>query len=426
MIRLYASGTITPAEIREREQADSAAINTVVAEIIADVRKRGDAAVLDYTARFDRAKLSTLLVAQNEIDEAMAQIDPAFLDILRQAKDNICAYHEKQRQHGYVMGEQAGVILGQRVLPLDRAGLYIPGGTASYPSSVLMSVLPAKIAGVKEIILATPPAADGSIAPARLAAAHIAGVDRIYKMGGAQAIAALAYGTKSVPRVDKITGPGNIFVATAKQMVYGQVDIDMIAGPSEILVIADDSANARNIAADMLSQAEHDALAASILLTTSKALAQAVQAEIETQLAGLLRNEIARQSIDRYGCIVVTNTLEEAAEISNEIAPEHLEICTNDPFALLGLIRHAGSIFLGHNTPEALGDYLAGPNHTLPTNGTARFSSPLGVEDFVKKSSFLYYSREALCAVAPQVAAFARQEGLEGHARSTEIRFEEK
>ena len=420
---LYANKT-SPTAIRARYGAQYESAEQTVRSILEDVRQNGDAALFAYCKRFDRAELASLLVTKEEIDAAVAATDPAFLRTLEQAAENIRAFHQKQVRQGFVVSEREGVLLGQRVLPLDRVGLYIPGGTASYPSTVLMNAIPAKIAGVKEICMATPPLPDGSIAAPILAAAHVAGIERIYKMGGAQAVAAFAYGTQSVPRVDKITGPGNQYVATAKRMVYGLVDIDMVAGPSEILVIADDSADPFFVAADLLSQAEHDSMAAAILLTDSESLAKAVQQELERQLALLPRKEIAQRSIDENGRIVIVDTLSQAAEISNEIAPEHLELCVNDPFALLGLIRHAGSVFLGHYAPEALGDYFAGPNHTLPTNGTARFASPLSVDDFIKKSSFIYYTQEALCEVKDKIADFAEREGLSAHARSVTIRFE--
>lgn len=420
---LYANKT-SPAAIRARYGVQYESTEQTVRAILDGVRLNGDEALFAYSKRFDRAELTSLLVTKEEIDAAVAAADPAFLRTLEQAAENIRAFHQKQVRQGFFVSEREGILLGQRILPLDRVGLYIPGGTASYPSTVLMNVIPAKIAGVKEICMATPPLPDGSIAAPILAAAYVAGITRIFKMGGAQAVAAFAYGTESVPRVDKITGPGNQYVATAKRMVYGLVDIDMVAGPSEILVIADDSADPFFVAADLLSQAEHDAMAAAILLTTSEPLANAVQSELERQLGLLPRREIARRSLDENGRIVVVDSLSQAAEISNEIAPEHLELCVNDPFALLGLIRHAGSVFLGHYAPEALGDYFAGPNHTLPTNGTARFASPLSVDDFIKKSSFIYYTKEALGEVQEKIADFAEREGLSAHARSISIRFE--
>lgn len=407
----------------QREQEAAADVDETVRGILADVKTNGDTAVLEYTARFDGAVLTDMAVPPQEIAKAQTAVGAAYLDILRQAAANIRAYHEKQKRIGYVMTEKPGVVLGQKITPLDRVGVYVPGGTASYPSTVLMDVIPAKIAGVGEIIMVTPPGKDGKIPDAILAAAGVAGVDRIFKVGGAQAVAALAYGTTSIPRVDKIVGPGNIYVATAKRMVYGLVDIDMIAGPSEILAIADETANPDFLAIDLLSQAEHDKLAASFLVTTSRPLAEKVSERIEAHLSTLPREEIARAAIENNSAIVLTDTLENAVAISNQIAPEHLEVFTADPFALLPAIRHAGSIFLGANAPEALGDYFAGPNHTLPTSGTARFSSPLSVDDYVKKSSFIYYDKSALAEVGEQIAAFARSEGLEAHARSVDIRL---
>lgn len=405
-----------------REEEQNANVDDVVAGIIATVRKDGDAALLDYTKQLDDADLTTLEVTRQEIDDAYNATDKSFLETLSLASANITAFHQKQKRQGFVMDERPGVVLGQKITPLDRVGIYVPGGTASYPSTVLMDAIPAKIAGVGEIVMVTPPGKDGKIPTDILAAAKVAGVDRIFKLGGAQAVAALAYGTQSVPKVDKIVGPGNIYVATAKRMVYGVVDIDMIAGPSEILVLADETANPAFVAADMLSQAEHDKLAAATLVTTSAALATAVQSALEAQLATLPRRAIAAHSIEHNGTIIVTDTMENAIHISNFMAPEHLEVCVDEPFALLPLIKHAGSIFLGKHVPEALGDYLAGPNHTLPTSGTARFSSPLSVDDFVKKSSFIYYNRAALEDVADRVADFAHREGLDAHANSVKIR----
>ena len=401
-------------------------VEAAVDAIIAAVRQRGDAALIDYAARFDRAEISSVLVSQEEIEEAFAACDESFLETLRLARENIEAFHKRQVRQSFVVSEDAGKVMGQRVIPLRRVGLYVPGGTASYPSSVLMNAVPPKIAGVKEIIITTPPGRDGKVAPAILCAAKIAGVTRIVKAGGAQAIAALAYGTESVPAVDKIVGPGNVYVATAKRRVYGLVDIDMIAGPSEILVLADGKSNPAFVAADLLSQAEHDQLASAILVTDSMELAQKVQAEVERQLKDLPREEIARASIEKNGKIVVAHHLDQGVEIANLIAPEHLEICVDDPFEYLSKIESAGSVFLGRNVPEALGDYWAGPNHTLPTSGTARFSSPLSVDDFVKKSQFLYYSKEALAEAKDHVVSFAKREGLNGHANSIAIRFGEK
>ncbi len=405
--------------------SDTIEVEKSVAAILADVRARGDAAVLDYTAQFDGARLDTLAVTADEIDEAYAGCAPFFLESLERAAENIRVFHSRQVHNSFVITGADGTVLGQRVLPMERVGLYVPGGTASYPSSVLMNAIPAKIAGVSRIVLVTPPGRDGKINPAVLAAARIAGVTDIYKMGGAQAVAALAYGTQTVPKVDKIVGPGNIYVSVAKRMVYGVVDIDMIAGPSEILVLADKTANAVHVAADMLSQAEHDRLATAVLVCDSVALAEQVAAEIERQLPLLPREEIARASIEANGKIIVAADLAEGIGIANEIAPEHLEVCVDEPFRYLDSIRNAGSVFLGKYAPEALGDYLAGPNHTLPTLGTARFSSPLSVDEFVKRSSFIYYTKDALANVRDNIVEIAQNEKLDAHAKSVAIRFEE-
>ena len=401
-------------------------IEAVVDEIIANVRANGDVALKEYAAKFDKAELNSVLVSEDEIAEAFAACDEAFIDILKQARDNIEAFHKRQVRSSFIVSEEDGRVMGQRIIPLKRVGLYVPGGTAAYPSSVLMDAVPPKLAGVKEIVMATPPKKDGKVNPAILCAAKIAGVTKIVKAGGAQAIAALAYGTESVPNVDKIVGPGNVFVATAKRRVYGIVDIDMIAGPSEILVLADGKSNPAFVAADLLSQAEHDKLSSAILVTDSEALAKQVQTEVEKQVKLLPREEIARASIDNNGKIIVANNLDQGIEIANLIAPEHLEICVDEPFAYLPRIESAGSVFLGRNVPEALGDYWAGPNHTLPTSGTARFSSPLSVDDFVKKSQFLYYSTDALKAAKDNIVSFAKREGLNGHANSVAIRFGEQ
>lgn len=409
-----------------RESGEEQNVDKTVTDIIEGVKQRRDAALLEYTKAFDGAELERLQVSVAEIDEAFAAADKEFIEILVQAETNIRAFHSKQKREGFVMTEQPGVVLGQKITPLDRVGIYVPGGTASYPSTVLMDAVPAKIAGVGEIIMVTPPGRDGTINPDILCAAKVAGVDKIFKLGGAQAVAALAYGTESVPKVDKIVGPGNIYVATAKRMVYGLVDIDMIAGPSEILIVADETANPDHLAVDLLSQAEHDRLAASFLVTTSQTLAERVRERVEYYVEKLPRRDIAAYSIDTNGAILVTDTLENAVAISNEIAPEHLEVCVEEPFALLPEIRHAGSIFLGKYAPEALGDYFAGPNHTLPTSGTARFSSPLSVDDYVKKSSFIYYDKDALRKVYKQVDTFARREGLDAHADSVSIRFRDE
>ena len=424
MIRILKYGDVPNSKIFARVEP-AVNVEAIVSEIIDTVRANGDEALLDYTERFDKCRLTALQVTEAEISEAVASVEPKFLEILQKAAQNIRAFHEKQVRQSFVMTADKGVVLGQKITPVDRAGLYVPGGTAAYPSTVLMDAIPAKIAGVPELVMVTPPGADGKINPVILAAAKIAGVDRIFKVGGAQAIAALAYGTESVPKVDKIVGPGNAFVAEAKKQVYGRVSIDMIAGPSEILILADGASNPRHLAADLLSQAEHDKLASAVLVTDSEGLALAVQAELEVQIPQLERAEIARASIDVNGKIILADTLTQAIDITNEIAPEHLELCVDNPFDYLDAIRHAGSIFLGRSCPEALGDYFAGPNHTLPTGGTAKFSSPLGVDDFIKKTQFTYYTPSALAEVADEVAYFARQEGLTAHAKSAVVRKEE-
>ncbi len=426
MIKIMVAKEVAPEEVLNRDIRGEADVSAAVDEILENVRSRGDAALLEYARRFDGAALESLEVTKEELQAGWEAVDEGFRQTLTLARQNIAAFHEKQLHQNFVMAEQPGVVLGQRYTPIERVGVYVPGGTASYPSTVLMDVVPAKLAGVGQIVMATPPAADGSVAPAILAAAKIAGVDRIFKIGGAGAVAALAYGTQSVPRVDKIVGPGNIFVATAKRKVFGLVDIDMIAGPSEILVVADGGCNPAWVAADLLSQAEHDKLASAVLVTDSRPLAKAVAAELERQAAQLPRREIAEASLAANGKIILTDSIAEAVEIANAIAPEHLELAVEDPFALLPGVKNAGSIFLGRCVPEALGDYFAGPNHTLPTSGTARFSSPLGVDDFVKRSSFLYYSREALGKVADRVVEFAEKEGLAAHGRSVAIRFEDE
>ena len=424
MIRIYQYGEVPNQEIFARTEP-TVNVTEIVTGILQDVRTRGDAALLEYTKKFDKAELSSLQVTEEEFQEALASFDPELKRVMQRAAANISKFHSRQKRNSFILNDEDGIVMGQKVIPIDRAGLYVPGGTAAYPSTVLMDALPAKIAGVKEVVMVTPPNAEGKINPAILAAARIAGVDKIFKVGGAQAIAALAYGTESIPRVDKIVGPGNAFVAEAKRQVYGQVAIDMIAGPSEILIVSDGKTNPRHVAADLLSQAEHDKLASAVLVTDSMELAKAVQAELEIQIPRLERAEIARASIDNNGKIIVADNLNKAIEIANEIAPEHLELCVEQPFDYLSKVRHAGSVFLGRNCPEALGDYLAGPNHTLPTSGTARFSSPLSVDDFVKKMQYTYYTRDALAAVAEDVARFARAEGLTGHARSALIRTEE-
>lgn len=392
-----------------------------VRQIVADVMTGGDAAVKKYTRKFDGVSVDGLAVSGAEIDEAFASVSPRFLEVVKKSAENIAEFHSKQKKSGFEINRD-GVTLGQKYTAVEKAGLYVPGGTASYPSTVLMNAVPAKIAGVGEIIMCTPPSANGKVRAEILAAAKIAGVDRIYKCGGAQAIAAMAYGTESIPKVYKIVGPGNIFVALAKKLVFGTVSIDMIAGPSEILVVADGKADARHVAADMLSQAEHDKLASAVLVTDSAALAKAVAAEIDRQLETLPRREIASASIENNGKIIVTDSIERAVEVANAIAPEHLEMCVENPRAWLDKIKNAGSVFLGGYTPEALGDYFAGPNHTLPTGGSAKFSSPLSVDDFLKKTQYIMYSAEALEKAAADVEYFAESEGLDGHARSVKIR----
>ena len=425
MIRILKQSEISMAEILSRGEAqNSEKIEAAVAAILADVRENGDAAVRRYTEKFDGATLMDARVSEAEMAAAMAGADAQFIETLQLAAENIRAFHARQIRQNFVVNDTAGVVKKKKITPIARVGLYVPGGTASYPSSVLMNAIPAKLAGVEELVMVTPPDANGAINPAILKAANVAGVTAIYKMGGAQAIGALAYGTETVPKVDKIVGPGNVYVATAKRRVYGLVDIDMIAGPSEILVLADATANPAYIAADMLSQAEHDTLATAVLVCDSFALATAVSAELEKQIPLLPRAKIARASIENQGKIIVANDLKQGIDIANALAPEHMEVCVDDPFSLLSSIRNAGSIFLGKNVPEALGDYFAGPNHTLPTGGTARFASPLSVDDFIKKSSFIYYTKEALRAVQARVADFAHREGLDAHAKSVTIRFE--
>ena len=421
MIQILDYKQIENKEIFAR-MAPKSQVEDIVAEILEDVKKNGDKALFRYCEKFDRAKLDKLEVSPEEFDEAMEKVDADFIRILKEAAANIHRFHSAQKREGFTLKSENGVILGQRILPIEKAGLYVPGGTAAYPSTVLMDSIPAKIAGCREIVMVSPPGADGKIAAPILAAAKIAGVDRVFKLGGAQAIAALAYGTESVPRVDKIVGPGNAFVAEAKKQVFGVVSIDMIAGPSEILIIADGKSNPAHVAADLLSQAEHDRMASAVLVTDSQALAEAVSAELELQIPQLERADIARDSIDRNGKIIVAPNIDLVIEIANEIAPEHLELCLDNPFDYLDQIRHAGSIFMGRYCPEALGDYFAGPNHTLPTGGSARFSSPLSVDDFVKKTQYTYYTEAALSRVADDVAFFATKEGLTAHAKSAVIR----
>ncbi len=423
MIKIMKYGQVPNSEIFSRV-VPTAQVEDVVSAILSDVRRNGDQAVLSYTRKFDGAELDALEVSQEEIQEAFAGVEPEFLNILKEAADNIRAFHAKQVRNSFLIAERPGIVLGQKVTPIEKVGIYVPGGTAAYPSTVLMDTIPAKIAGCPQIVMTTPPDRNGKIPPAILSAAKIAGVDRIFKAGGAQAIGALAYGTESVPKVDKIVGPGNAFVAEAKKQVFGTVAIDMIAGPSEILVIADGKSNPAHVAADLLSQAEHDKLASAVLVTDSEALAQAVSEELEKQLPRLPRAEIARASIDNNGKIIVADSLMDGIAIANEIAPEHLELMVDDPFSYLDAIQNAGSIFLGRSCPEALGDYFAGPNHTLPTSGTARFSSALGVDDFVKKSQFTYYTAQALENAADKIRYFAEKEGLQAHGRSVMIRKE--
>ena len=425
MIKIYNYGEVSNDEIFARDNID-AGVADVVTEIIDNVITNGDKALFEYSKKFDRADLTALEVTADEIDEAIASVSPEFIEIIREAASNIRAFHEKQVKNSFILNEKDGVVTGQKIIPIEKVGLYVPGGTAAYPSTVLMDSIPAKIAGCNEIVMVTPPSSDGKVNPVILAAAKIAGVDRIFKVGGAQAVAALAYGTESVPKVDKIVGPGNAYVAEAKKQVFGKVSIDMIAGPSEILVVADSTSNPKFVAADLLSQAEHDRMASAVLVTDSEELAKKVSDELERQIPLLPRKEIARASIDNNGKIIVAkDNLSLAIDIANEIAPEHLELCVDNPFDYLDKIKHAGSVFMGKYCPEALGDYFAGPNHTLPTSGTARFSSPLSVDDYVKKTQFIYYSKDALSGVADKVAYFAEKEGLSAHAKSATIRFED-
>ena len=424
MIKIMKYGEVDNKDIFARGTA-ATSVEDIVTGIIENVKANGDKALFEYCEKFDKAKLSTLEVSAEEIEEAFNAVEPKFVEIIRAAAENVREFHSRQVRNSFILNEKDGVVIGQKVLPIEKVGLYVPGGTAAYPSTVLMDSIPAKIAGCKEIVMVTPPNSEGKVNPVILAAAKIAGVDRIFKLGGAQAVAALAYGTESVPKVDKIVGPGNAFVAEAKKQVFGMVSIDMIAGPSEILVVADKTCNPKFVAADLLSQAEHDKMASAVLVCDDMDFAEAVSAELERQIPLLPREEIARTSIDNNGKIIVTDDLLKAIDIANEIAPEHLELCMDNPFDYLDKIKHAGSIFMGKYCPEALGDYFAGPNHTLPTSGTARFSSPLSVDDFVKKTQYTYYTREALSKVAEDVAFFAEKEGLSAHARSATIRFEE-
>ena len=423
MIKIMKYGVVSEDEIFSRSSS-SKDVSSVVSSIIKDVQEKGDEALREYTKKLDGADIFEIEVSKEEIKAAADSMDSEFMRVLEKAASNIRKYHSKQVRNSFVMTEENGIVLGQKIVPVSVAGIYVPGGTAAYPSTVLMDTIPAKIAGCGSVIMVSPPGKNGKLNPAVLAAAYVAGVDRVFRVGGAQAIAALAYGTETIPRSDKIVGPGNIYVAEAKKQVSGVVSIDMIAGPSEILIIADGASSAKVVAADMLSQAEHDKNASAVLITDSESLAEEVRAELEVQLPLLPRYEIARASIDTNGKIIVVDSIEKAIEVSDRIAPEHLEVCVDNPFDYLDKIHNAGSVFLGRNCPEALGDYIAGPNHTLPTSGTARFSSPLSVDDFVKKYQFSYYTQSALASVADDVAIFARREGLEAHARSALVRKE--
>lgn len=422
MIKIMNYGEVPNSEIFRRDNI-APDVEDVVKDIVAEVKKNGDDALRAYSLKFDKTQLDALEVSKEEMEEALKQVEPEFMDILQEASANIRFFHEKQVRNSFVVTREDGVVLGQKIIPIEKVGVYVPGGTAPLSSTVLMDVIPAKIAGCSEIIMTTPPQKNGKVDASILAAAYVAGVDRIFKVGGAQAIAALAFGTQSIPKVDKIVGPGNAYVAEAKKQVFGTVSIDMVAGPSDILVVADAKSNPEYVAADMLSQAEHDTMACAVLVTDSPALADKVAEEIERQLALLPRQEIARKSIDNNGKIIVSEgNLDLAIDIANEIAPEHLELCVDEPFRYLDKVKNAGSIFMGRSCPEAMGDYFAGPNHTLPTSGTARFSSPLSVDDFVKKSQFTYYTAEALAKAAPKVDYFAKKEGLDAHARSATVR----
>lgn len=425
MIRILKCGEVSRNEIFARV-IPTVNVEDAVTEIIKNVREQGDKALKEYTLRFDGADLSELSVSEEEIKEALKLVEPEFLEILKKAAANIRKFHSRQVRNSFIINDEEGIVIGQKVIPIERVGLYVPGGTAAYPSTVLMDSIPAKLAGCREVVITTPCGKDGKVNPVILAAASIAGVDRIYKTGGAQAIAALAYGTETVKKVDKIVGPGNAFVAEAKRQVYGIVSIDMIAGPSEILVVADGKSNPSYVAADLLSQAEHDKMASAVLVTDDAGFAVKVAEEIEKQLSVLPREEIARTSVENNGKIIVADDLTEAIDIANEIAPEHLELCVDNPFDYLDSIRNAGSVFMGRYCPEALGDYFAGPNHTLPTSGTARFSSPLSVDDFVKKTQYTYYTEGALAKVAEDIGYFAEKEGLSGHARSAVIRSRDR
>lgn len=424
MIKTININDIKTDEILKRK-SESFHVEDKVKDILSAVKEKGDEALREFTLAFDKADLASFAVTKDEIAEAIANVDPSFLQILETAAENIRAFHEHQKRNSFIISEKEGIIIGQKVMPLEKVGIYVPGGTAAYPSTVLMDAIPAKIADCRQIVMVSPPDKNGKISDVILAAAKIAGIDQIYKIGGAQAVAALAYGTDSIPKVDKIVGPGNAYVAEAKKQVYGLVGIDMIAGPSEILVIADEDNDAKIVAADLLSQAEHDKNASAILITTSKDLAAKVTVEIEAQLETLPRKQIASASIDNNGLILIADSIKQAIDTANAIAPEHLELCVKDPFDYLDQIKNAGSLFLGKNAPEALGDYFAGPNHTLPTSGTARFSSPLSVDDFSKKMQYTYYSKNALAKVADDIARFAKEEGLDAHGRSVLVRKED-
>ena len=424
MIKILKYKEVPKSEIFSRFEVKSD-VSGIVGDILENVKKNGDRALIEYTKKFDGVEPDSLIVSDREIEEALAGADERFLEILTKAKENIELFHKKQKREGFVTINNDGATVGQRITPVDRAGLYVPGGTAAYPSTVLMDLIPAKIAGVKEIVMVSPPGKDGKINPAILCAAHVAGADKIFKVGGAQAIAALAFGTETIPKVDKIVGPGNQFVAEAKKQVFGKVSIDMIAGPSEILIVSDGKSDPKIVAADLLSQAEHDRNASAVLVTDSEDLAKNVSEELEKQIPDLERHEIARASIDTNGKIIIADDLDIVIEIANEIAPEHLELCVDEPLRYLDKIRHAGSIFLGRNTPEAFGDYYAGPNHTLPTSGTARFSSALSVDDFIKKTQYIYYPNESMKKIAEDVKYFADMEGLTAHGKSAVIRLKE-
>ena len=424
MIKIFKDGINTREEIFSAIEP-KVDVEKIVSDIIENVKINGDKALFEYALKFDKASLTSLEVTKQEILDAVNSVDKEFLEVLKKAKQNIGEFHQKQYREGFEIKKENGIILGQKIIPIEKAGLYVPGGTAAYPSTVLMDAIPAKIAGCKQVVMVSPPNKEGKINPVILASAYIAGVDKIFKVGGAQAIAALAYGTESIPKVDKIVGPGNAFVATAKRKVFGKVSIDMIAGPSEIMVVADKFNNPKHIAADLLSQAEHDKLASAVLITDNQEFAIAVSDELEKQIPLLDRSEIARESIDDNGKIIIVKDIESALEMANAIAPEHLELCLDNAYDYLDKIKNAGSVFLGKFCPEALGDYMAGLNHTLPTSGSARFSSPLSVDDFIKKTQYVYYSEQALKGIYKDVDFFAKQEGLTAHAKSATIRFDE-